>query len=531
MVASPEQPGEFSPPPESAAPRTPYTALDAVQMILAAAALFLCLRAVPNTPCWILLALALPCLRLMIVSSYRRRVLVWLRELWGTLESYPSRTTRVPWRAAFVFVVAPAVILMLSREFAVSSGDSAPVMMTAAHLLTAGNFDLTDYVETYRTGRLFTRGDEQPYYFRREATGAYSSYPSGMVPFALPTAAAAHLLGADLRDPAVLLRLDHWTAAWVSAASLGLFFLLALHLAPPKPALAAVLLLAVGSAMYSTIGQSLFQHGGVLFWGLTALFVEFRRLTRPSLAGAALQGVALAMMASCRLTSSLFIAPFGVWVLCRSPRHVLRMAGFACLAYLPWAWFYSALYGSPFGPSMSQTAGGNWSVQSLGSGAAGVLVSPSHGILVYQPWFLFAGFALIPAFRRRIEQACRAPCPKGWALFALCYLVLHLSLISAWRCWWGGYCWGSRLAAEVTPFVALVCVGPIAMLWTKAVGRRLVWAAVVLGALLHLPAVYLREVGWSAFVDLEHHPEKLWSWSDPPFASAVLHGRHVADDK
>ena len=531
MVASPNPPGELSPPPETASPRALCTALDAAQILLAAVGLLLCLRAVRNTPYWILLALVLPCLRLMIVSSYRRRVLVWLLKLWGTLESYPSRTTRVPWRAVFVYVVAPAVILMLSREFAVSSGDSAPVIMTAARLTTAGNFDLTDYVETYKSRRLFMLGDGEPYYFRREATGEYSSYPSGMVPFALPTAAAARLFGADLRDPDVLLRLDHWTAAWVSAASLALFFLLALHLAPPKPALATVLLLAVGSVMYSTIGQSLFQHGGVLFWGLTALFVEFRRVNRPSLAGAALQGAALAMMAACRLTSSLFIAPFGVWVLCRSPRHALRTAGFACLAYLPWAGLYSALYGTPFGPSMSQTASGNWSVESIWSGAAGVLVSPSHGILVYQPWFLFAGLALIPAFRRRIEPVGRAPCPKGWRLFAVCYLVLHLSLISAWRCWWGGYCWGPRLAAEVTPFVALVCVGPIAVLWTKAAGRRLVWAAVVLGALLHLPAVYLREVDWDGLVDLEHHPEKLWSWSDPPFACAVLHGRHARADK
>ena len=109
-------------------------------------------------------------------------------------------------------------------------------------------------------------------------------------------------------------------------------------------------------------------------------------------------------------------------------------------------------------------------------------------------------------------------------MFTVCYFVLHLSLISAWRCWWGGYCWGSRLAAEVTPFVALLCVGPIAALWTRAAGRRLVWAAVVLGCVLHLPAVYLWEADWSGHVDPVNHPEKLWSWSDPPFAYAWLHG-------
>jgi hypothetical protein len=256
-----------------------------------------------------------------------------------------------------------------------------------------------------------------------------------------------------------------------------------------------------------------------------ALLVEFRRLNRPSLAGAALQGVAFAMMAACRLTSILVIAPFGVWVLCRSPRQALGMAGFACLAYLPWAWFYFSLYGSPFGPSLTQAASANWSMESMLTGAAGVLVSPSHGFLVYQPWLLFAGLVLVPAIRRGIEQAGRAPSPKGWTMFVVCYLVLHLSLISAWRCWWGGYCWGSRLAAEVTPFIALLCVEPIAALWATAVGRRLVWAAIVLGCLLHLPAVYLREIDWSSLADPARYSEKLWSWSDPPFAYAVLHPR------
>src|SRR5262249_8369143 len=158
-------------------------------------------------------------------------------------------------------------------------------------------------------------GDALPHFAIDTPAGVRSSYPSGMTLFALPSAAAARVLGADWNDVGVHARLEKWTAAWVAAACLGLFFLIALHLAAPRPALAASLLLAVGSVMFTTIGQALWQHGGVIFWGLLALWLEFRQAQRPSRWGTATQGLACAMMIACRLSAVLFVIPFAVWVL------------------------------------------------------------------------------------------------------------------------------------------------------------------------------------------------------------------------
>src|SRR5262249_31099697 len=152
------------------------------------------------------------------------------------------------------------------------------------------------------------------------------------------------------------------------------------------------------------------------------------------------------------------------WVLYREPRRAVLVAAAAVLFYAPWAWFYASTYGNPFGPSTQQLAGGNWSwkLDSLW----GVLASPSRGVLVYQPWLLLA---LAAPLARPWRVAGRAGLAAlGW--FCVAVIGLQVALVSGWRCWWGGDCWGSRLVAEAVPVAALLCVGPVAVLWTKAGG-------------------------------------------------------------
>jgi hypothetical protein len=318
-------------------------------------------------------------------------------------------------------------------------------------------------------------------------------------------------------------RLEKWTACWVAAGCLALFFLLALHRVAPAPAWVMTALLATGSVLYSTVGQALWQHGGVILWGLAALLLEFRQARRPSVAATLGQGAACALMLACRLSAGLFVLALGTWVLVRSPRRAVLHGAAAALAYAPWAWLYGSVYGTPFGPAAGQLEPSNWTPNLLGS-LLGVLVSPSRGMLVYQPWLLLAATALVPAVRRRLRTAGRAPCPAGWSLFCAAVVVLHLGLVSSWRCWWGSQCWGSRLASEAVPPCALLLLRPLAALWSTTAGRRLVLGAGLLALLLHLPAAYLHADLWNATAHAERESAGLWAWTDPPFLYPILHG-------
>jgi hypothetical protein len=412
-----------------------------------------------------------------------------------------------------VLAVLPDALLLLLRDRGVQSGDSRPAVMTAASLLVERDAELSEFAETYTRLHLFTATDQPPYFFLQRPTGIYSHYPSGMVPFALPVVAAAYLIGADLQDPTVHERLEKLTAACVSAVCLGLFFLLALHLTDARTVYVACAILATGSAMFSTVGQALWQHGGVIFWMEFLLLIEFRTWQSPSWKSVSCQGVCCAMMIACRLSAGLIVILFGGWLLMRTPRRALAVAGTAALAALPWGALNWSMYRTPFGPMSVQTSGTLWSFTDP-SAWAGVLLSPTHGLLTYQPWLLLLVLNVWPALRPE-SSLQRTPLPPGWRLWAVAVIVLHLALVSSWRCWWGGWCWGSRLVSEDIPLLALFTLGPLATLLATPRRSRLVLAIAITSALLHVPSVYLDQKRW--YAGNESEETRLWRWSAPPF--------------
>jgi hypothetical protein len=449
-----------------------------------------------------------------VLPGFRLRVRGALARAWQSAVWFPTGESRIPWNAVLLLAVLPDALFLMLRDQGIQSGDSRPVVLTAASLITRQRMELTPYAENYARLRLFTATEDAPYFFLRRPDGLYSHYPSGMVPFALPVVAASWALGADLDSPLVHERLEKLAAALVSGACLGLFFLLALHLVDARTAFAATWILATGSVMFSTVGQALWQHGGVIMWTEILLLVEFSSWQAPSWKATALQGVACAMMLACRLSAGLIVGSFGAWVFVRSPLRALTIAVIAAAAVMPWAAMNWSVYGTPLGPMGVQTSGGLWAASDP-SGWCGVLVSPTHGLAVYQPWLLVGLLSLLPAFRRYLP-APRAALPRGWQMWALLAIGLHLALVSSWRCWWGGWCWGSRLAAEAIPLAALLVLGPMAMLLTTSRGRAVIVSLAVAGALVHIPSVYLRQARWYDS-EGEQVERAQWRWSAPPF--------------
>jgi hypothetical protein len=335
-----------------------------------------------------------------------------------------------------------------------------------------------------------------------------------MAPFALPIVAASHVLGADLDSPIVHGRLERLAAAAVSAACLALFFLLALHVVAPQPAYAMTAILAAGSVMFSTVGQALWQHGGVIFWMEALLLAEFRGFQAPNGKSAVLQGAACAMMLACRLSAGLIVALFGAWLFVRSPPRAMAVALVAAGCFAPWGAYHWSVYGAPLGPMSVQLSGQFWEAKL--DAWCGVLFSPVHGLLVYQPWLLLGLSLLAPAVRKHLRPA-RAPLPRGWQAWAALVIAGHLAVVSSWSCWWGGYCWGSRLASEAIPLAALLTLAPLSALSASARGRALVATLALLSVLVHVPSVYLRQSHWYGSANRCGEVQAQWRWSAPPF--------------
>jgi hypothetical protein len=469
------------------------------------------------------LALLVPVLWWCLDASHRRQVNDRMRKHWDQCLAYPTRSLRLPWRATLVTIVFPLAMLYGTKgleigsadphpvSLVMGSGDTRPVILAAASLILERDWELSEYLPNSE------EEDPFPYWFLRTPGGVYSSYPSGMVILALPVTAAARLAGAQFDQPQVRFRLEKLAASAVAIVALGLFFLIALHLVPAGPAWVATMFLGVGSAMYSTVGQALWQHDGVILGGLVILLVEFRAARRPGRFDTWIQGGACALMLACRLSAFVFIVPFGVWVLLRSPGRAIRLGLVTALAILPWMLMNWLIYQNLTGPSADQMSSRLWG----GPGAAldGVLLSPGRGLLIYQPWIVLALLAAIPSVRRRIPAPEAKYLPRGWILFCLMVTALQLALVSSWGMWWGGHCWGSRLASEIVPLLGLLCLPAIAALFQTWRGKLILLLFLVVSALMHLPPVFLHPPSWNVYAEVDQHPERLWSWSDPPFLS------------
>ena len=296
--------------------RRPHFGIGWLQGALAALALVLCFQGKARTAYAVLLFIAVPVLRLTLSAEYRGRVRARLAGFWHELERYPAEPA-IPWRATLAFVVAPAAALLLLRGPAIMSGDSQPVMLQATSLVRHGSWDLSEYVQDYAGQCAYSPDGRLPYFLQAQGQGIYSAYPSGMVMFAVPVAAVARVLGADLGQTGVRDRLEKWTACWVACGCLALFFLLALHRVGPGPAWVMTALLATGSVIYSTVGQALWQHGsGELLIALSLLLVVPGERAPASRMRTALLGAVCVFMAANRPPDALIagaIVLFIVW--------------------------------------------------------------------------------------------------------------------------------------------------------------------------------------------------------------------------
>jgi hypothetical protein len=141
------------------------------------------------------------------------------------------------------------------------------------------------------------------------------------------------------------------------------------------------------------------------------------------------------------------------------------------------------------------------------------LISPSRGLLIFTPVFLFSVAGIVVALRNR------------WIFpltpYLASILVLHSLLISMW---WPGYCYGSRYFTDMTPILMLFLI-PVVNGWRATAGTRRIATGVAF-ILLALWGVFTHARGatsavaelWSETpVSVDADPSRVWDWKDPQF--------------
>ena len=386
------------------------------------------------------------------------------------------------------------------------------------------------FAEHYRDGRLDFKGSKYylvPTVRERPATGeplfigAFGAV-AGLI--ALPVAALAQLAGARLwEDQAAAWGVAKLTAAVLSAASAAIIYLIAAGFVSRGRALLLCAAYAVGTCVWSISSHSLWQQTPEIFF-LALGVLCLVRLPAAWLRGAA-AGCAFSAAAACRPTAALVACAAAAWLLLSDRKafaaFVVAALPFAALT-LVYNWYY---FGSPleFG---QLAAGANVARYKTGSaelwqtplwlGAAGLLVSPSRGLLVYSPFLAAAFLGAVLAWKD----------PRYRPLRFLPFAVLALWIPAfLWFDWWGGWTYGYRPIVDSVPLLAVLCLPALSWilarpLWRAAFALAITWSIFVqaLGLFVYSPWGWntkaLRADGPPADVDQAAYRDRLWSFRD-----------------
>jgi len=396
--------------------------------------------------------------------------------------------------ALLVFVGSLAVYL--ANGHSIPSGDTVPARLLPLSILREGNLDLDEFPFLYETGR--------PYYLQHVRGHYVSSYPVGAgvaaVPFFLPLA----LTGVDPQSMAVV-AVEKLAAAVMVALSAAVVFLVVARLVSRRAALWLAIAYALGTSSFSQSSQALWQHGPAQLAIALGIYGTLR--ARADARWLALVGLSLGFAIVCRPSDALIVAPIAAHVLIEQRRRRGSPLPFLATMAVPLAFqaAYGAVYfGDPARLQWSLTDTAQWSTP-LFTGLAGLLVSPSRGLLVYSPFVVFSLAGGLLAWRRGGEPLLR------WLGLAV---VASLLLDARWAFWWGGTCYGPRLLADLSP-VLVVLVTPLAPRLERDKCLTALFAVLLAWSIgMHAIGAFCTDLGWNDRREIDVHPEGLWSWSD-----------------
>lgn len=312
--------------------------------------------------------------------------------------------------------------------------------------------------------------DGQPLYVNTFGPGA------GLC--ALPMVAAAELF-TDLPADAWTLWYGAKLAAAMLVAGSAVFVFLSARLFTTSPRSAVLALgYGLGTCVWSISSQAMWQHGpNEFFLAMGSYFLLRSRREAGRMLWPALCGAALAAAVACRPTSALAALAVGVYLLVVSRRAMAVYVLGALPIAAALAGYNTYYLGAPW--RFGQAAAGQMvALQKTGSpklwstplweGAAGLMLSPSRGLLVFSPIVLLSVAGLARMWRR--SYAPLIPLLAG--MLALWVIAFK------WFDWWGGWCFGYRPLVDTMPLLAVLAVPALDWLFARR------WALAVAAVLL-----------------------------------------------
>lgn len=333
-------------------------------------------------------------------------------------------------------------------------------------------------------------------------------FPPGMGLLALPFFLPFILAGAQALDLALLLRVGHMAAAFYEAIAALLLWSVLRRLLSERETLALVMLYVLGTSARTIASQALWQHAGVHLAVAFALWLVVRERD-PSWRREFLAGLVLGVGGLVRQTTA-FVA-----LSIAGPRvgtTILALVG-AAIGLVPLLLFNWSVFGAP----LEQGYGVKPFDTPPLEGVYGLLLSPSRGLFVYEPWALFALGGLVAARLSPTSIARRlATFPLVWLLFVIFY--------ATYAEWWGGRVFGPRFLDDLAPILLVGLAWGLREGWfARGLMNAVLWLTAAWSVLIFNAAAFVYDQNtWDLLpVNVNDDPTRLFSWTDPQFLAVL----------
>lgn len=431
-----------------------------------------------------------------------------------TLTTRPDRDHRV--RAAILIGLCCFAIYNANLR-SISAGDTYPARYLPFAILQHRTVFLNPVAQVTAQGR----GDGAFWMLHRPDGHIMSLYPIVVpvvvAPLYLPAVEYLHARGgtnAALDETAKLM--EKLAASFVAALSAAFMYLLLRRRTDEGTALLLTIAYALGTTTWGISSQALWQHGVAQLLIVLALLMLTAPCTLPRLLAA---GLLLGATGASRPPDVVLGGALGLYALYwAGRRRALLLTVVASLPMLAVLAYNEHVAGNVFG-GYGVIGKAQFFAHPLLPGIAGILVSPTRGLLLFSPFLIFLAWMGRTFPRDRDERLLT---------FAMLGAVVVQIVLYAKTDWRSGLSWGPRYMTDLLPLLIWMLVPVVAALRgaMRAAFVALVAVSVAIEAIgafayvspLDLP-IYANDVGYTV-----HDMRAAWVWRNSPVLTALHHG-------
>ncbi|MEK7595144.1 MAG: hypothetical protein AAB443_00930 [Patescibacteria group bacterium] len=395
------------------------------------------------------------------------------------------------------------------NDLEIQSEDTIPALFLPVALLK----DKTIYLDNYYQMMLerYPHPDDKkatlgltPYYLRKVDKHYLSAFPIMASLLSIPVYFIGFLLGADVSWESLVF-LSRFSAALIIALCGMLMKKIGEYFLSNKKAALLSFVFVFATVNFASISQALWQHGVLELFSL--LGVYFLLNSNKNERNLILSGLFFGFALISRPTGILpyiLLYPFifSFYKLKGISRYFIG-------SLLPIAFFL--FYNQVFYMGISNQGYSNQVLDSWKTpfylGFLGMFLSPSKGILVYSPVFIFS----LVGFYRLLKENTYSKLEKNLFIFAAIVAFLHISIVSMWKHWYGGWSFGYRMASDILPYLSLLLIPYFSSeIYEKS--KKYFYAVLIWSVGIELMGIAFFDSVWHAAYD-RGYKNQWWLWS------------------